>query len=60
MIDLIVFSAIAFVALFLVAWIVRPELRAWIEKPKYCFQANVQSYDQSVKTAESSGRKGRS
>jgi hypothetical protein len=23
----------------------RPDLRAWIERPKYKFQANVQSYD---------------
>jgi hypothetical protein len=44
-----VFSSIVFVLGFFVAWLVRPELRAWIEKPKYRFQANVQSYDQEQK-----------
>ena len=60
MIDLIVFSSVGFVALFFVAWIARPDLRAWIEKPKYRFQANVQSYDQAQKAAEESGRKEKS
>ena len=44
--NLIVFSAIAFTALFTVAWLALPDLRKWIERPKYRFQANVQSYDQ--------------
>ena len=45
--DIIVFSAIAFAAVFFVAWLARPDLRAWIERPKYRFQANVQNYDHS-------------
>jgi hypothetical protein len=56
MIDLIVFSSIGFLAVFLIAWILRPDLRAWIEKPKHRFQANVQSYDQEQKTAASGER----
>ena len=43
--DIIVGSAIGFAAAFFVAWLIRPDLRAWIERPKYRFQANVQSYD---------------
>lgn len=43
--GVIVFSAIGFAAAFFVAWLLRPDLRAWIERPKYKFQANVQSYD---------------
>ena len=43
--GVIVFSAVGFAAAFFVAWLVRPDLRAWIERPKYKFQANVQSYD---------------
>jgi len=43
--DIIVLSAIVFAAAFLVAWLARPDLRVWIERPKYRFQANVQSYD---------------
>lgn len=43
--DIILFSAIVFAAAFLVGWMARPDLRAWIERPKYRFQANVQRYD---------------
>ena len=43
--DVIVLSAIAFAVAFFVAWLARPDLRAWIERPKYRFQANVQTYD---------------
>jgi len=43
--DIIVFSAIGFAIVFLVAWLIRPDLRVWIERPKYRFQSNVQSYD---------------
>lgn len=59
MTDVIVFSSIAFALLFFIAWLVRPELRAWIERPKYRFQANVQSYDQVQKAAESGVREGK-
>jgi hypothetical protein len=47
MMDAIVLTAIACAAVFVVAWLVRPDLRAWIERPKYRFQANVRSYDQA-------------
>jgi hypothetical protein len=50
--DLIVFSSIVFIVVFFVVWAVRPDLRAWIEKPKYRFQANVRKYDQAQKAAE--------
>jgi hypothetical protein len=43
--DVIVFSAIGFAIVSFVAWLIRPDLRAWIERPKYRFQSNVQSYD---------------
>ena len=47
MMDAIVLTAIACAAVFIVAWLLRPDLRAWIERPKYRFQANVRSYDQA-------------
>jgi hypothetical protein len=47
--NVIVFSSIAFAALFVAAWLLRADLRAWVEKPKYRFQRNVQSYDQARK-----------
>ena len=46
MIDAIVAATIACAAVFVAAWLLRPDLRAWIERPKYRFQANVRSYDQ--------------
>ena len=45
MIDAIVSITIVFAIVFIAAWLVRPDLRAWIERPKYRFQANVRSYD---------------
>lgn len=46
MIDAIVLATIVCAVVFLAAWLLRPDLRAWIERPKYRFQANVRSYDQ--------------
>ena len=57
MTDLIVFSSIVFIVVFFIAWAVRPDLRAWIEKPKYRFQANVRRYDQAQKAAERGGER---
>ena len=47
MIDAIVFITVVFAVVFVAAWLARPDLRAWIEWPKYRFQANVRSYDQA-------------
>ncbi len=55
MVDLIVFGSLLLLAVFCVAWWARPDLRAWIERPKNRFQANVQSYDQVQKAAARSG-----
>ena len=44
--DIIVLLAIGFAVLFLAAWAVSPRLRIWIERPKYRFLADVQSYDE--------------
>ena len=46
MVNLIVLASILFGVIFFVCWLVRPDLRAWIERPKYRFQLSVQSYDQ--------------
>jgi hypothetical protein len=43
--DIIVIGALAFAAAFTLAWLMRPDLRAWIEQPKHRFQANVRQYD---------------
>jgi hypothetical protein len=54
MMDAIVLAAIVCAAVFTAAWLLRPELRAWIERPKYRFQANVRSYDQAQSALEQS------
>ena len=56
-IDVIVFSSIVFAIVFLAVWLVVPDLRAWIERPKYRFQANVQSYDKVQTTRLDSGQR---
>ena len=44
--DLIVGLAALFAVVFFAAWLLSPRLRAWVERPKYRFQANVRSYDE--------------
>lgn len=43
--DLIVLVAVGFVIVFVAAWIFSPNLRTWIERPKYRFLAAVEDYD---------------
>ena len=45
--NIIVFASLALAVVFAVAWIAKPELRAWIERPKYQFQDAVQGYDRA-------------
>jgi len=45
--DIIVGASAAASLAFVVAWILRPDLRAWIERPKYHFLNAVQRYDQA-------------
>ena len=47
--DVIVGLALLFTLAFLAAWLVSPRLRAWVERPKYRFQADVRAYDQIQK-----------
>lgn len=42
--GVIVFASVGFALAFFVAWLVRPGLRARIERPKYRFQENVKNY----------------
>jgi hypothetical protein len=45
--NIIVFASLALAVAFAVAWVARPKLRAWIERPKYQFQDAVQEYDRA-------------
>ena len=46
--DFIVPIAVVFALVFLAAWISSPTLRAWIERPKYRFLAEVEGYDRVI------------
>jgi hypothetical protein len=45
--DLLVALSGLFALALLIAWLISPRLRVWIERPKYRFQSNVRSYDQA-------------
>ena len=44
--DVIVLLAAIFAVVFFGAWLLSPKLRAWIERPKYRFLADVQRYEE--------------
>jgi hypothetical protein len=43
--DLLVFGAVAFSAIFTVAWALSPKLREWIEQPKLRLQEKLRFQD---------------
>ena len=51
MADIIVVASAAASVAFVIAWVLRPDLRARIERPKYHFLAAVRSYDQEQPAA---------
>jgi len=54
--NIIVWTSAAASLAFVLAWVLRPDLRAWIERPKYHFLAAVRRYDHAQPAA--SERKG--
>ena len=50
---IVVLSTLLSVAFF-VAWLLLPNLRAWIERPKYRFQEELERYDQCRRGAANS------
>ena len=54
--NFIVLASLAFTAAFVAAWVARPDLRAWIERPKYEFQDAVQRYDRTQRTSQMEGK----
>jgi hypothetical protein len=44
---LIVAGSLLFGAALLIAWLLRPGVRVWLEAPKYRFQNNVRRYDRT-------------
>jgi hypothetical protein len=48
MATVIVIGSLAFSAALVLAWVLRPDLRAWLEQPKLQFQDDVRHYDRAV------------
>jgi hypothetical protein len=44
-IDWIVFTAVGILVAFTAAWVLRPDLRSWIEEPKHRFLENVAEFE---------------
>lgn len=57
--DVIVVLSVLLSVAFVVAWLALPNLRAWIERPKYHFQEHVQRYDRE-RSREADSRGSRS
>ena len=48
--NLVVGAAVFLSVAFVVAWLVSPRIRAWVERPKYRFQDAVREYDRERNT----------
>ena len=48
MAAVIVLGSIAFGAAFLLVWLLRPSVRAWLEQPKHRFQDDTRRYDRAA------------
>ena len=46
--GIIVFGSIAFAVVLAVIYVVRRDVRVWLEAPKLDFQAHVERYDQAI------------
>jgi hypothetical protein len=48
MTNVIVVSSIGFSAAFFIAWLIRPDFRSWIERPKHAFDERTRNYDRAT------------
>jgi hypothetical protein len=48
MADVIVFGSMMFAAVFALVWLVRPNVRARLEQPKFQFQDATRRYDRDA------------
>ncbi len=56
MAEIIVLGTIGCAAAFVLVWLLRPDLRAWLEQPKHRFQDDARRYDRSVGATRWIGR----
>lgn len=52
MINVMVFSAAGVLAAMVIAWMLRPDLRQWIEQPKYQFLEQAIRYDEAKEASK--------
>jgi hypothetical protein len=52
MAEFIVVASVALSLAFVIAWVVRPGLRAWIERPKHTLARHLRAYDDTVVSRE--------
>jgi hypothetical protein len=48
MAEVIVFGSIAFGAAFVFVWLLRRDVRAWLEQPKHRFHDDTRRYDRET------------
>jgi hypothetical protein len=48
MADVIVFGSMVCAAAFAIVWLLRPDVRVWLEQPKHRFQDAVRRYDRDA------------
>ncbi|HEY6509493.1 MAG TPA: hypothetical protein VIY56_15840 [Vicinamibacterales bacterium] len=48
MAAVIVLGSIAFGAAFLLVWLLRPDVRVWLEQPKHRFHDETRQYDRAA------------
>jgi hypothetical protein len=56
MAAVIVLGSMAFGAGFVLVWLLRPDVRAWLEQPKHRFQDQTRRYDRAAGGSEPGGR----
>ena len=56
MADVIVLASLSFAAAFVLVWLLRPDLRAWLEQPKHRFQDATRRYDHDAGRSQRGNR----
>ena len=44
----IVLGSMLFAAAFVLVWLLRPDVRAWLERPKHYFEDAIRQYDRDA------------
>ena len=56
MADVIVVGSLAFAAAFVLLWLLRRDVRTWLEQPKHRFQDAARQYDREAGRGQIKGR----